>query len=679
MTDKEKGHPWTAFTVEDEKGHPDIYIPGNYAHKLGKHLDPDNPEDKVLIEDLQNAARAFRIAEEQINPDRLKETAQHMRENMPLVDLIVPAFLHHLLEPFRDKVENGDGTETIDFDIENPPEWYDPSKTYDINADKAIERATNAVRAYVEETQDFWEDTAEYVWVHLMAHTLLEMVNKYGGWDELLELPDLEDQFNKWLLEDEHMGPFADRYEDIVKMYADIKAHQMAEAIEGEGDLLMEALAFEPVPDHSRPWIDLEGNNHFLTDLTPWVHKTKVALAAAKENFTTEGDGLPMVPEVRLKARPPYDSFDESLLSPDEMAVTREKMWEIVRGMNDITADLLDIIINKHMESGAKPHDAIRLDLNEVLAMRGIKPKTKGEYTAGYREEDYHQITRHLNALYHIWIDEVKREFFVIEEGENGKQKRTHKQEYYRGPIITFAGEQGRRDVESGLYEKREFSLILAPAFAEVLASRSPAFGPMSRNVLEYHPLNQSPEKRLSRWLAHVWRSRQDKADYMKPFKVSTLLKEAGIKIPDRNKTRAVERLDKALNTLVDNGDIAGWEWVNWDESQITRKKVGGRTWDQRWLNVHVVIEPPPITPTYYRERIADKGTEKKKQRQEKQVGEIGQAIRAKRTAEGLSMSQLAEQLDVSPSQVSRWEAGKTNPRGKGLKKIQAWLGGGQK
>lgn len=258
------------------------------------------------------------------------------------------------------------------------------------------------------------------------------------------------------------------------------------------------------------------------------------------------------------------------------------------------------------------------------------------------------------------------------------KGRRDRKRIAYRHPLLVIGGEKTVQDVESGLYEERTLELRLSPLFAEKLASISPQIALMPKLALECHPQKQWLEKRLIRQFTHWWRNRQQTASYTDPVTVGHLLEKVGLEIPDRNQHRTRERLEKALDYMVNNGGSGGWQYVGWDESRADR-----RGWVKEWKQARIMVEPPGIIPDYYRERIADKAPEKvKKQRrpkgQKKAVSDVGNAIHEKRTREGLSMSQLAEQLGVSPSQISRWEAGRTKPRGKAMKRVQEWLGGGQ-
>ncbi len=52
----------------------------------------------------------------------------------------------------------------------------------------------------------------------------------------------------------------------------------------------------------------------------------------------------------------------------------------------------------------------------------------------------------------------------------------------------------------------------------------------------------------------------------------------------------------------------------------------------------------------------------------------MGARIAESRSQKGLSQTQLAEQMDISPQSVQQWEAGKTMPRGKRLERLSEVL-----
>lgn len=629
---------YTEFTViRDEQGELDILAQGYWDE--GKELDEET------VERLENARRAFRVAENQINPERLKETARDMRDNTPLLDVIANSTLMRLLEPFEEGTEN----------------------KYDIDNGKAWERVTRFVQEMAENIQedgwDIWEDSAHWVWLHLMAHTLLEMVEEYGGWEALAKLPDLEERFDEWLFSDDHMGAFRDRFEHVTQMYADQTADELAKKIKEEGSV-MEALALDPIPDNGSI-SEIPGMLHI--DGSKYYHQLHSVIAAAKDNF--EGEGFPMATNAHLEVKPPYKDFNPSLMAPDELTDVYARMWGIVRKLGDRAGDVLDAILLCHIQGKHKPGDTVSVNLNDILDLMREK-KVSGKYTSGYKKEHYKGIMDDIHALAHLHVTQMTRKFWRI----NDKGKRELMQEGYDGALISVAGERWLKSVETGIYEKRVLDIRINPVVTEPLAEQQ-QYTLLPEIALKLNHYQRRYEKRLIRYLSYLWRVRQQMASYTDPLKVDTLLSAINLPI-DKRPVKTRDRLETALNFIQEKGAIGGWQYVGWDEPETNR-----REWVKKWVMAHIMIEPPDVIPTYYRERIADKAPEKvKKQRRPKGrknvVSDVGKAINAKRTREGLSMAQLAEQLGVNVSQISRWENGKSNPRGKAMKKVQEWLGG---
>ena len=63
-----------------------------------------------------------------------------------------------------------------------------------------------------------------------------------------------------------------------------------------------------------------------------------------------------------------------------------------------------------------------------------------------------------------------------------------------------------------------------------------------------------------------------------------------------RDPARTRARLEKTLDTLLQDTLIAAWQYDRWDEA-LTRR----RGWAQHWLQATVLIEPPEIIRATYR------------------------------------------------------------------------------
>ena len=186
---------------------------------------------------------------------------------------------------------------------------------------------------------------------------------------------------------------------------------------------------------------------------------------------------------------------------------------------------------------------------------------------------------------------------------------------------------------------------------------------------MAYDPYRQTWEKRLARYLSYQWRCRAHNGDYLQPFRVATLLDAAGAELDRRDPARTRARLEKALDTLLQDRVIAAWQYDRWEEHLVTR-----RGWAPHWLQTTILIEPPEsIRGTY--QRLARHETTA--QPALPAPASLDERLKRHRKALGLTQLQAAEQLGISPSYLNRLEQGN---RGKKLslavqRTIDTWLG----
>jgi Helix-turn-helix domain len=167
--------------------------------------------------------------------------------------------------------------------------------------------------------------------------------------------------------------------------------------------------------------------------------------------------------------------------------------------------------------------------------------------------------------------------------------------------------------------------------------------------------VQQTWEKRLARYLSYQWRCKAHAGDLLQPFKVASLLAAAGATCNRRKPFLTRARLEKALDTLLQDQVIAAWQYDRWDETCTTR-----RGWADVWLRATILIEPPDVIQTHY-QAIA-RQIEPGRPALSIPVT-LGDRLRQRRQQLGLTLLQVAEQLGISPSYLHRLEQGRRGKR----------------
>jgi len=355
----------------------------------------------------------------------------------------------------------------------------------------------------------------------------------------------------------------------------------------------------------------------------------------------------------------------QPLLPPEEEEAWTKAMWRQREELSDLDADVLDALSALWLYQARSPQDDAVADIDGLLAMRGIKPKRGGQgRRGGYEPEQRAEMLKALSHIQNLWLDMAEIE--VYEEGARGGRSRTIKQTVQSRPfVITDRMGQVRLD---GYMEVRKFIFRPGKVFAHFLMGPGQQTALLSAKALKYDPYRQRWEKRLARYLSWQWRVKARNADYLRPYRVETLIEAVGERVDTRNPARTRDRLEKCLDTLQRDGVIAAWQYDRWDEQLAGRKG-----WILDWLQATVLIEPPdPVKDTYQpleRRRVIE---------QEPLPDSLGERIKRARKAKGLSQMQAAEELGISQGYLSLLERGKVRESqlsGQLRARLQDWLG----
>lgn len=342
-----------------------------------------------------------------------------------------------------------------------------------------------------------------------------------------------------------------------------------------------------------------------------------------------------------------------------------KETWEEAEALSDLEADIFDALCTIFLFKAKHADDVVEIQLDDLLAIRGLKAKLGGEgRRGGYEEKQRRQVLQSLSIIQKLWIDLDKT--VVYEKGKPAETK-------LQGRAFLFV-DQDRKEVPitNGIGE-RKIRYKVDRIFARYLFGSGRQVALLPLKVLHYDPYRKSWEKRLTRYLSWRWRIQARKGEFNQPNKIRTLLEAIGVKINERTPSRTRERLESALDTLQQDGLIGTWHYDKWDESIADQKG-----WGRIWLNAMMIIHPPELIKEQYRSIKRNHSSQSIRPPQKEILGEvdemIGIQVREARERFNLSLTQVAEEMEISSSYLSHIERGIKIPSKKIQYKLMKWL-----
>jgi DNA-binding XRE family transcriptional regulator len=357
-------------------------------------------------------------------------------------------------------------------------------------------------------------------------------------------------------------------------------------------------------------------------------------------------DSEPLLPETRLQAW-----------------VTT--MWRQQSELSDLDADGLDALCAIYLNQARAADDAAVADVDEILAMRGLKPKRGGQgRRGGYEPEQRAEMLKALSHIQNLWIDigEVR----VYEGAGDGRRQRssTIKTLQSRPFIITDRMGQIRLD---GYLDVERFIFRPGKAFAAFLFGAGRQTGLLFQRALQYDPVRRKWEKRLTRYTSWQWQAHARGGQFVQRFAVRTLLEAVGEELNKRYPAKTRARLEKALSTMKSDGVISGWRYLGEPLGNIHR-----HGWASTWLDAELAIEAPDMIKAYYLRSTEDAPSIMS---DASPAAEIAERVRHHRRILGVSQEEAARRLGIRQGHFSKVERGRVLPSEKLRYQIEAWLG----
>jgi len=363
----------------------------------------------------------------------------------------------------------------------------------------------------------------------------------------------------------------------------------------------------------------------------------------------------------------PVVADGQLLFGKSELDQLSKAMWRQCEELSDLDADVLDALSALWLTQASSPTSDAMADVEELLDMRGLAKKRNGDgREGGYRLKQRETV---LNALWHIqnlWLNVacVDPETGHVQTGGKGLTIQS------RAFVITDRMGQVRFD---GSVEVRKFVFRPGKVFAYFLFGPGRQTALLAAKALQYDPYHEQWEKRLARFISWQWRVRPSD-DGLGIYNVRALLDAVGEEFTLRYPSRTRNRLEKALETLQEDGVVAVWQYVDWDENTASRYR-----WSKQWLQASIGITPPDFIVEWQSTGAAPPMIDLAEVVDETARPQAATftELRHVRKGRGLTQAALAEHLGISQGYLSRIEQGKVEMSALGddlLERIELWM-----
>lgn len=539
-----------------------------------------------------------------------------------------------------------------------------------------VERMEQIIKAKTFLGEDeAWEEFCAWLRMYLTQWILEEMENSVGlSCMEQMSNQDLNDLFYQHITKNLSSNDlFISKYTSIFNSYTTEWMDNIITSInlnhftsdDIEAFLQISKPLNEVAPPHSQNLIFSSGVEHHLHVMNNAPYQY-VREALYKNNFqVTQEMPWPTTPlhkgnlEGVIQFRPifPQKDIKHKIIKACDQA----------QSLTDLDVDMFDALCSIFLSKARYTEDIIDIQFNDLLHIRGLKPKLGGEgRRGGYEQKQKDKVLQSLTKIQSIWIELNKAVIY-----EKGKPVQTK----MKGRSFLFV-DHNREEYDIFQFKNQKtFTFTVDKVFTKYLYGSGRQIALLPIQTLHYNPYRQTWEKRLARYFSWRWRTQARKGDFLQPNKIRTLLDAIGDSLNERTPSRTRDRLEKALDQLLEDGVLSDWHYHKWDETIVQNKG-----WIQRWLDATILIEPPEIIKENYRSIVKTKKmTHPTIDLQDialyKSKGaSLGDQLRNIRRQFNLSLLQVSEELEISPSYMSHIERGLKTPSIKIQNRMLKWF-----
>jgi len=383
--------------------------------------------------------------------------------------------------------------------------------------------------------------------------------------------------------------------------------------------------------------------------------------------------------EVAVELSPP--EAEGTLLLPEQEALLAAKMGQMAQRLGGMDAALFCILQDLWIQKASHPDERVLCNVDYLLEARGIKPRRNSDdRSGGYRPEQRAETIAALNRLRHLAFDVD----YLVRQKKGKKSSLVSVRRHGRAIEVsdTIGLGQGQLDLEPGRpqYELRAFLFAPGPTLAATLMGNQEVgrqVAHLNRRALCYDLKKQSLELALALYLATLWRCGASRDGVgVRRLKPETIMEAVGLEVDQRQPSRTLQSLEKALDTLQNDGLIAGWEWdcERWDAAAFHSEKRHAPGWVNAWKSAACVLIEPPAEVAQAYEDLALPSARPAPALPATTQSNLGTRLRERRIALGMTGLQAAEQMGLNRTLLGHIEAGRRRPSKNAAARIRAWL-----
>ena len=285
----------------------------------------------------------------------------------------------------------------------------------------------------------------------------------------------------------------------------------------------------------------------------------------------------------------PHDTQVAELTS-DQQEMWLELIESTLSSLDEMTADLFDLITYLWMVTPKNRDGYIEFHSNDALRLRNLKKRSSKGREIDFREEDRFNIMKRVAALSSIWVSMGEQKIKVINT-QDLKDKELYKfkdfQKMFEIGKIRVAYDKKTGEAK-GIYAVQvKPTSVLTP----YLEGPNRSIGLLDLKVFQYSHYTQREQKRLTRYLNLQWKIRTVKRSLHQPFKVSTLLKVMDFS-SRYNGVEIRDKFEAILDELQQDGVLKKWDYTE----EIDEDKIGKRGWLKNyWEKLSIILLPTDL------------------------------------------------------------------------------------
>ena len=341
----------------------------------------------------------------------------------------------------------------------------------------------------------------------------------------------------------------------------------------------------------------------------------------------------------------------------------RQAMWAYARGLGDRDSDLMAEAMRAFVVRAKHPDDKVVLHIDELMEACGYAKHRSGSGGEAYRERDKAAVRERLEALQsgHLTV--------------RGAGKSGRKTVDIESRVLTIHDRAGQADLVGRVAEWSSVTVGFGRAWSQRLFTEQGRLTALLQAAaLSYDAVKERPEKRILKRLAFFWRINGDKLSAERTVR-SWITSDVGDN-PDAYVRRHAERLEDAFNRLRADGHIADWGYSD-GASMIKGEGDLPKGWLRHWLDRRLWVGVPEAL------RLANAARRPTKAAAalppapvviEAAPDGLGQRVRQRRIAMGVSGLRLAGQLGIDNTALSRIETGRRLPTKAQADALVRWL-----